>query len=89
MDQAVFYGLFFTGIVFNYAVKLHLDNKGGNLERSNIREGIIMGVSAYLLYQTMAFPGIPIHGRIIDAVLGLAALITGGVFFIRGRPGWK
>lgn len=58
MDQAVFYGLFFTGIVFNYAVKLHLENRGGKLERSNIRDGIIMGVSGI---PSLPDRGIPRH----------------------------
>lgn len=89
MDEGIFYGLFFTGILINYSLKLHLESKGSKLERSNIREGIIMGVSAYLLYQTVAFPGIPIPGRVIDAILGLSALIAGGFFFIKGRLSGK
>jgi hypothetical protein len=85
MDEGVFYGLFFTGILLNYVVKLNLENKGDRLKRSNIREGVIMGVSAYILYQAIVFPGIPIHGRSIDTVLGLSSLIAGGVFFVKGR----
>ena len=89
MDEGIFYGLFFTGILINYSLKLHLENKGSRLERGNIREGIIMGVSAYLLYQTMALPEIPFPGRVIAAILGLAALVAGGVFFVRGRLSGK
>ena len=50
MNEGLFYGLFFTGILINYGVKLNLESKGSKLERSTVREGLIMGVSAYLLY---------------------------------------
>lgn len=85
MNEGLFYGLFFTGILINYVVKLNLESKGNKLERSNIREGVIMGVSAYLLYQALVLQGIPIHVKVIDTVLGLASLIAGGAFFVKGR----
>jgi hypothetical protein len=85
MNEDLFYGLFFTGILLNYAVKLNLEGKGKILERSNLKEGAIMGVSAYLLYQTVVFPEMSTQARVIDSVLGLSSLITGGVFFVRGR----
>ena len=85
MNEGLFYGLFFTGILINYGVKLNLESKGSKLERSTIREGLIMGVSAYLLYQTIVFPEMPIPSRVIDTLLGFSALIAGGVFFVKGR----
>jgi uncharacterized membrane protein YagU involved in acid resistance len=85
MNEGLFYGLFFTGILLNYAVKLNLECKGKILERSNLREGAIMGVLAYLLYQTIVFPEMSTQARVIDSVLGLSSLIAGGVFFVKGR----
>jgi hypothetical protein len=85
MDEGLFYGLFFLGIIINYTVKLNLESKGKRLERSNLREGMIMGVSVYLLYQTLLFPEIPTQAKAIDTILGLAALVAGAVFFIKGK----
>jgi hypothetical protein len=85
MNEGLFYGLFFTGIIINYIAKLNLESKGNRLARNNVREGLIMGVSAYLLYQTLVVPEIMVRVRVIDAILGLSALITGAVFFIKGK----
>jgi hypothetical protein len=85
MNEGLFYGLFFTGILLNYAVKLNIESKGNKLERSNLREGLIMGVSAYLLYQTFVFPEISTQARVVDSMLGFSSLIAGGVFFVKGR----
>jgi hypothetical protein len=85
MNEGLFYGLFFTGILINYLVKLSLESKGSKLERSIIREGLIMGISAYLLYQTIVSPETSTQARVVDSVLGLLSLIAGGVFFVKGR----
>ncbi len=85
MNEGLFFCLIFTGILLNYAVKLNIEFKGKILERSNLREGAIMGVSAYLLYQTIVFPEMSTQARVIDSVLGLSSLIAGGVFFVKGR----
>ena len=85
MNEGVFYGLFFMGILTNYILKLNLENKGNRLERSIIREGIIMGVSAYLLYETMAIPEISTQARVIDTMLGILSLALGAVFFVKGK----
>jgi hypothetical protein len=86
MNEGMFYGLFFIGILTNYIIKLNLERKGNRLERNNIREGMIMGVSAYLLYQTLVIPDISTQTRAIDSVLGVLSLALGAVFFMRGRP---
>jgi hypothetical protein len=44
-----------------------------------------MGISAYLLYQTVVSPEMSTQARVIDFVLGLLSLIAGGVFFVKGR----
>ena len=85
MNEGLFYGVFFTGIILNYLVKLTIESKGNKLERHNLREGIIMGVSAYLLYQTFVFPEISSQARVIDTILGMSALVAGAVFFIKGK----
>lgn len=85
MDEGIFYGLFFAGILLNYVLKLNLEKKGNTLARSNVREGVIMGVSTYLLYQVLVLPGIPTPGRVVDALLGVGSLIAGGIFFVKGR----
>lgn len=85
MNEGLFYGLFFTGILSNYLVKLNLESKGSKLERSTVREGLIMGVSAYLLYQTILSSEISTQTRVIDTILGLSSLIAGGLFFVKGR----
>jgi hypothetical protein len=85
MNEAMFYGLFFTGILINYLVKLNLESKGDKLERSNMREGVIMGVSAYLLYQTLVLPEISTQARIVDLILGILSLTLGAAFFMKGR----
>ena len=85
MNEGLFYGLFFTGILINYVVKLRIESKGSKLERSTVREGLIAGVSAYLLYQTIVFPEMPIQSRVVVTILGLSSLIAGGVFFVKGR----
>jgi hypothetical protein len=85
MNEGLFYGMFFTGILINYAVKLNLESKGKKLERSTAREGLIMGVSAYLLYQVFVFPEMSTRLKVIDSILGLLSIIAGGIFFIKGR----
>jgi hypothetical protein len=85
MNEGLFFCLFFTGILLSCAVKLNIECKGKMLERSNLREGAIMGISAYLLYQTIVFPEMSTQARVIDSILGLSSLITGGVFFVKGR----
>jgi hypothetical protein len=85
MNEGMFYGLFFTGILLNYAVKLNIESKGNKLDRSNLREGIVMGVSAYPLYQTIVVTEISTQARVIDSALGLSSFIAGGVFFVNGR----
>ncbi len=44
-----------------------------------------MGVSAYLLYQTILSSEISTQTRVIDTILGLSSLIAGGLFFVKGR----
>jgi hypothetical protein len=56
MNEGLFYGLFFTGILINYVVKLRLESKGSKLERSTVREGLIIGVSAYTPLPDHCFP---------------------------------
>ena len=85
MNEGLFYGLFFTGILINYVVKLRLESKGSKLERSTVREGLIMGVSAYLLYQAIVFPEMSIQAKVVVTLLGLSSLMAGGIFFVKGR----
>jgi hypothetical protein len=85
MNEGLFYGLFFTGILINYVVKLSLESKGSKLERSTVREGLIMGVSGYLLYQTIVFPEMSIQAKVVVTILGFSSLIAGVVFFVKGR----
>ncbi len=85
MNEGTFYGLFFIGILTNYIIKFNLERKGNRLERNFIREGIIMGVSAFLLYQTLVFPDISTQARVIDTMLGLLSLAVAVTFFIKGR----
>jgi hypothetical protein len=87
MNEGVFYGLYFIGILLNYGFKLKIEREGNRVERSNLREGVITGVTAYLFYQSLVVPGIAIHVRVLDAMLGLLSLVAGGVFFIKGKAG--
>ena len=85
MNEGMFYALFFIGILTNYIVKLNLENKGTALERNNVREGIITGVSAYLLYQVVVIPDISTQTKVIDLLLGILSLALAVIFFVKGR----
>ncbi len=85
MNEGLFYGLFFTGILLNYVLKLKLERKGSKLERSNLREGLVMGVTAYLFYQASVHSEIFGWVRAIDLVLGILSVSAAALFFLRGR----
>jgi hypothetical protein len=85
MNEGLFYGLFFTGILLNYVLKLNLERKGSKLERSNLREGLVLGVTAYLFYQASVHPEISGWVRAIDLVLGILSVAAAALFFLKGR----
>ncbi len=87
MEEGTIYCLFFAGVLFNYIIKLRLENGGHTVGRSNAREGVVCGISAYLLYQILVQPEIPIHLRITGVILGLSSLLIGAFFFLQGR--WR
>ena len=87
MEEAVFYGLFFAVILFNYIVKMGIEKRGGVVRRSNLREGAVFGISIYLLHQTLIHPGISVQTKVVNTALGVACIVAGAVFFIKGRSG--
>ena len=85
MDEAMVYGLFFAAVLYNYVMKLRLERQGTRVERSTPREGIIFGLTAYMLYQAIQLPGIPPAVMTLETVLGASSLVAGTVFFMRAR----
>lgn len=87
MDEGRVYALYFLAILFNYGMKLKLERGGKKVPRNNIREGIITGVSLYLLYQSIVLPRIVLHIKVIDIILGISALAAGAIFFLKDKNG--
>ncbi len=85
MDEGVIYGLYFAAILFNYVMKLKIERGGHGVQRSNVREGVVSGLTIYLIHQVLTLPGIAMYVRVIDTVLGGLSLAAGGAFFIKGR----
>jgi len=50
MNEGLFYALFFTGTLINYAVKLNLESRGHKLACNSLREGATIIVWSYLFY---------------------------------------
>jgi hypothetical protein len=89
MDEGIFYGLFFGALLFNYHTKLKLEREGAKVERSNVREGILCGLCSYTLYQAITLASIPTAAKVVDTLLGIAALAACCFFFLKGRLGEK
>lgn len=85
MQEGMFYGVYFVIILFTYVVKLRLEKEGYKAARSYVREGVISGVTIYLLYQTLMLHGISTRMKVVDGVLGISALVAGAVFFLRRK----